>query len=254
MVLVLGNYCRVVRKSSNMQVMLNFLHLSVQVLIFHVFVQGALADLAVFECSSNLLAPEKAEAILTRIDTNYKTVVTYKAQFTQYSYLAALETSEISSGNMVFDKPGKMRWDYVEPSPQVFLLDGVNLWLYQPEQNQVLVDKFSSAFVSDLPVSFLLGLGSLRESFSIVRSCLADSGYVLQLSPIRARSDELSTLKLLVGKDLVVRGAAVSDIASNVTAFIFKEIVLNKEVAPNLFEKNWPDTVDLIDRRKEQLD
>jgi len=70
-----------------------------------------------------------------------------------------------SKGRMYFRKPGRMRWEYEGPEPQTIVADGTYLWIYQPEDRQVLRAPLEQAFQSQTPVSFLLGVARLGEDF-----------------------------------------------------------------------------------------
>ena len=56
------------------------------------------------------------------VDARYNHLHTLEAQFTEtYSGSGATRTE---SGTLLLKKPGRMRWDYTEPHPKMFLADG----------------------------------------------------------------------------------------------------------------------------------
>ena len=42
-----------------------------------------------------------------------------------------------ASGEVVFAKPGKMRWTYESPEPSLVVSDGATLWIYDPKAREV---------------------------------------------------------------------------------------------------------------------
>ena len=51
-----------------------------------------------------------------------------------------------SSGKFYFARPDRMRWDYLEGQRQVVVGDGNNVWIYQPDLEQVYRVDYGTAF------------------------------------------------------------------------------------------------------------
>ncbi len=71
-----------------------------------------------------------------------------------------------SSGTFAFARPGKFRWSYDKPHPQVIVGDGEKLWIYDPDLNQVIVKKLDGALGST-PAALLAGDDELENNFTI---------------------------------------------------------------------------------------
>ncbi|MFO0002307.1 MAG: LolA family protein, partial [bacterium] len=83
-----------------------------------------------------------------------------------------------------------MRWRYESPEIQEFGIAGSEVVLYQETDKQVIVDAASSVLLSDLPVSFLLGLGNLKRDFTLLESCKGEGGTILSVVPKDAKSQQ----------------------------------------------------------------
>ena len=213
-----------------------------------------------FECliAKDKLASAQAQDALAQVQVAYAAVSSLKASFQQESYLASLESSETSSGSVWFSKPGKMKWNYAEPDIQTFLVKDSTLWLYQKEENQVLIDEFRKVLISDLPVSFLMGLGNLKSDFSVVSACQNSEGLVFNLVPAKSneggskiKSDEgLKGFRLLVNPNTnLPKGAMVTDVGGNVTAITLDGLDPNPKVSDSVFSADFPKSADINDRR-----
>ena len=226
-------------------------------IIFPFLLPGILsAQTRAFDCGAGKdFSKEKGSETVTRVQSEYAKVSSLRAKFYQDSYLAALETSELSSGVVSFVKPGKMKWEYAEPEKQEFTIRDNTLWLYQIADNQVVIDDFSQVVISDLPVSFLMGIGNLKEDFLLTSSCQNSDGIVLELAPKKKGEEssgkgELQALRLLVSPaSFLPIGAKVIDVAGNVTAIILKEIEKSPSLSDSLFETIFPKGTDVSDRR-----
>ena len=60
----------------------------------------------------------------------------FRARFTQTLTSAAMGRKTSSSGEVMFKKPGRMRWDYEKPDKSSYVTDGGVLWLYEPDDKQ----------------------------------------------------------------------------------------------------------------------
>jgi outer membrane lipoprotein carrier protein len=123
--------------------------------------------------------------IAQRLQSRYDTTKNFRADFRQATTLAAMGQGDEAFGTVVFMKPGRMRWEFQTPQKQSIVADGTTLWIYQPEDHQVLKAPFNAAFVSTTPVSFLAGVGRIKDDFDVAadpRGCNAQRMY-LKLVP-----------------------------------------------------------------------
>ena len=207
------------------------------------------AEVKELKCGAGL-SPDAARAKVAAVEARYATVKSLSGKFQQYAFLEALNTSEQSEGDLIFAKPGKMKWSYKKPEPQVFTSDGTTLWLHQPMDNQVIIDNFKNAFSGDIPVSFLLGLGSLSKDFKVVKGCNGAAGIIVDLTP--TKSDEsLNKMRLLIDpKTNLPKGAEIVDVAGNKNTFILSSLVLDQEIPAASFKPTFPKNTDIIDHRQ----
>ena len=207
------------------------------------------AEVKELKCGAGL-SPEAARAKVAAVEARYSTVKSLSGKFQQYAFLEALNTSEQSEGDLIFAKPGKMKWSYKKPEPQVFTSDGATLWLHQPMDNQVIIDNFKNAFSGDIPVSFLLGLGSLSKDFTVVKGCSGAAGVIVDLTPTKT-DESLNKMRLLIDAQTnLPKGAEIVDVAGNKNTFILSSLVLDQEIPPASFKPTFPKNTDIIDHRQ----
>lgn len=111
-----------------------------------------------------LAARPPAAVVVGQLQKEYERTAAIKAKFAQT--LAGPTGKRQASGTVLLKKPGKMRWDYEKPEKKLFVADGTNLWVYEPEDEQAFKQSLSS---SQLPtqVSFLFGRGKLLDDFEV---------------------------------------------------------------------------------------
>jgi len=137
------------------------------------------------------LAADEAEidTILAGVEKRYN-VTGFTADFDQESILKAMAVTDTASGRLMVRQPGKMRWEYLVPDPQTIITDGNDLWVYRPEENQVLVGKAPALFGEGKGAGFLSNIKMVRESFQIsLMPNAAPEQYRLKLVPNRSTVD-----------------------------------------------------------------
>lgn len=215
-----------------------------------IIVHPALAQLRALSCDdSKKLTKSEGESFIEKSQNSYQVLSSLRGSFDQESYMAALDISEIASGKMWFERPGKMRWEYEYPRKQDFIVNNNTFWFYQPDQNQVLVNSIEKAFLSDVPVSFLLGVGSLKETFAFESGCINEDGVVLNLKK-KTGDENIKSFSLLVTPDQALpRGARIEDVGGNITSIVIRTPVLNRPFEKSIFEANFPSGTDVADQR-----
>ncbi len=189
-----------------------------------------------------------AEHIVDALQKNYDATVDFVADFRQQTDVKTLNRSLKAWGKLYFKRPGKMLWRYEEPKGQLVLTDGNSLYFLQPEQNQILKSPLKNAFRSDIPLSFLLGIGSLKKDFDAVLKATEESQYVLRLQPKRGDAGGFSEILLGVNRttfDIV--WASVRDAASNLTTIRFSDMRKGVGLKDSLFRLEIPDGVDIVE-------
>ncbi len=216
----------------------------------------AVAQVSAFECQKGgELSVAQGRELLAKVQGQYAGIEVLQGAFRQDSYVAALDESESSAGEMWFAKPGKMRWEYAKPRPQSVVVTQSTLWLYQPDKQQVLVDDIGNVLLSSLPISFMMGVGNLSRDFDLKGACQGPEGVILRLVPRKSKGDANDALEgfdLLVDKaQSLPKGAKISSLGGNTTAIIFNNL-LSQGVKqdPRRFVLDYPKGVDVMDRRQ----
>ncbi|MDT8422052.1 MAG: outer membrane lipoprotein carrier protein LolA [Desulfuromonadales bacterium] len=140
----------------------------------------------------------------------------YSADFFQESKIASLDRLQRANGRVevAFDyrqeqsvPDVKFRWQYDQPTTQEIVSDGKTLWVYLPENNQVIqsdIEMVNQARQND-PMTFLTGLGNLSRDFQIswaTPNMDIEGNYILELTPRRV-SSLISRLIIIVDRSAV---------------------------------------------------
>ncbi|MFP5417617.1 MAG: outer membrane lipoprotein chaperone LolA [Gammaproteobacteria bacterium] len=91
---------------------------------------------------------------------------TAEADFAQTVVDKAGRVSQQASGKMAFARPGRFRWDYARPYEQVIVGDGVKLWLYDVDLDQVTVKPLNEV-IAGTPAALLAGDTAIEKYFKL---------------------------------------------------------------------------------------
>ncbi len=205
-----------------------------------------------------------ADELAATVQAYYDSVRDFTADFEQTTraVLFGAAGGDLSQpparrGQVIFAKPGKMRWDYTAPEPSLMVSDGEILWLYSPilqEAQRLHVTEGSL----DGALQFLLGGGKLLESFKVSsdacpleaareedeakKAAASDGGKLdpaadtieLQLTPRQPASYERLGITVRVSTGEVV-ATRVVDLLGNETRIAFQKIRLNQDPPSDTF-------------------
>lgn len=202
--------------------------------------------------------PLSVADVVAKLQANYERITSYQANFSQQLRSSSFDriVSE-GKGNLYFKKPGKMCWHYNEPEEHFYITDGDIFWDYLPSEKQVLKIKLSEALITNIPRSFLFGMGKLDKEFEISfhskKEKELEEVYHLDLVPKDKSAREVfGTLELWVdAKDFLVREAKLTDPLGNINKLTFSEIKLNPKLDDKIFSFQPPQGVEVITSTKE---
>jgi len=119
-------------------------------------------------------AEERAEKVLKEVrevvkqlQARYEKTKDLQADFTQKTTIEGFERPITSSGKVYIKKPGRLRWNYLDPSVEDIYVNRDDIKVYVPEHKQVLVGKLTQMAASKDPLELLQGAAKLEESFDI---------------------------------------------------------------------------------------
>ena len=182
--------------------------------------------------AANAAAAASAPAAAT-VEKYLAGLATWSADFTQDIGDSSGRVLRSAAGKLYLQRPGKFRWDYSEPSEQLVLADGKQIWFYD-------------STLAATPASLLSGGGSVSSQFDI--TAMPPSGGLewFQLVPKRADTDfQLVRIGFDKGE---LASMFLADKLGQVTQLTFTHASRNAKFRPDLFSFTPPPGVDVIGR------
>lgn len=186
------------------------------------------------------------EKVLCGIEKRYLSSG-FSARFVQTSTIKIMDISDTAAGRIHVQPPGKMRWEYESPDPQLIISDGHHLWVYRPEDNQVMQGESPSFFGDGKGAGFLSDMSQVRDKFDVFLEKAEDpSLYLLKLIP-QTNTLELSLIYLFIKKENFTTVRIITYNAyGDETRMDFSNIQFNPDIDEGLFTFVVPDGTDIF--------
>jgi outer membrane lipoprotein carrier protein len=192
----------------------------------------------------------RPDAVVARVQSRYERTTRLQARFRQETRVPGFDQVQTGEGQVWILKPGMMRWDYTKPERQTIIANGDTLWIYLPEDHQVIRDRINHSLGTRTPALFLAGQARLTDLFTVVRMLPQGPGegglLELELAP---KGETIPYTEVHLGVDpssYLVKLVRVIDAAGNMTAMWFSDINTEAAVAPSLFQFQVPPGVEVM--------
>jgi outer membrane lipoprotein carrier protein len=154
------------------------------------------------------------------------------------------------SGTLLLKKPARMRWDYDQPHPKLFLTDGSMAWFYVPGEGQARRAPLKQLDDLRSPLRYLLGKTKLEkelDGLSVAADVapLNSGNVVLRGIPRGMRQRVEQTLLEVTPEGLITR-IVVEEVDDSVTEFRFLQQKENVEIPDHKFHFAPPAGVEVV--------
>jgi outer membrane lipoprotein carrier protein len=185
-----------------------------------------------------------ARSLLRRVEERQARTSDLVARFVQGYRSGMLGREIVERGVVSIKRPGRMRWEYKDPEPKLFVSDGRSFWFYVPADKQVIVREQDDQ--RSLAGRLLSGKGGLLDEFDAALAEPLEEGVLrLQLTP-RQSETELKRAFVDVEPSGRIRSILIEDLQGNRTRFRFENVRENAGLPDKLFHFELPPGVEVI--------
>lgn len=199
-------------------------------------------------------AHKEVREVVKRLQARYEKTKDLQADFTQKTTIEGFERPMTSSGKVYIKKPGRLRWNYLNPSNEDIYVDRDDVKVYVPEHKQVLVGKLTQMAASKAPLELLQGAAKLEESFNVEPTPGKGRGVggirLLTLVPKSQEGEAHRSLQKIVlevfPNTYFIRSLSLYEISGNVSNFEFSSLQSNVGLGNDLFIPKLPADVEVV--------
>ncbi|TDJ34173.1 MAG: outer membrane lipoprotein chaperone LolA [Gammaproteobacteria bacterium] len=179
------------------------------------------------------------------IDDFINNVHTMSGRFEQQLVDADGIVIDKSSGTIEFQKPGRFRWTYLEPYEQILVADGLNIWSYDVDLEQVTV-KAQAKVLASTPALLLGGAQDVLDDFEYIGSFAERDIVWVRLRP---KTTDNGFTKVELGfKEGKLSRMIFGDNLGQTTLIALFDLTVNESIDEQRFSFTPPDGVDVVGR------
>lgn len=194
--------------------------------------------------AQNALAQASVDEIGEKLVNDFLTdVITMQGRFEQSLIDAEGAVSEVSTGTLEIERPRRFRWIYSDPYEQWLVADGLNIWSYDVDLEQVTVKPQAKA-LSNTPALLLGGAKDALEQFRFEGSRAEGDAIWVRMHPIDEGSGfNRVELGFLNGE---LYRMVFYDNLEQTTLVALYDVVINEPVNADHFDFIVPADADLV--------
>ena len=201
---------------------------------------GALA------AQTSAVTPEEAVANLEKA---LKTARTLRADFEQLHYSMSVSEPLREKGELLFEKPDRMRWEYKSPQDKVFLYKEGVLETYLPEDKQLTRSPVAEEALKSDIFGIFLGTMSFRDAYAIESNPFpTDAARVRQVKLTPKTEGDYSHILLEIDETTwLLRRAIFLEWAGAKREFVFSRVRTGIRLPSGAFTLKVPPGTEVID-------
>ena len=199
-------------------------------------------------CASVLmfaLVPAQADqaASTQRLTGLLNQAETLTGRFSQLSLDGSGTQLQETSGELALKRPGQFRWHTDAPMEQLLVSDGKQVWLYDPDLEQVTIQQLDQR-LTHTPALLLSGdVSSISENFEVSHK---EAGDVVDFTLKPKAKDTLFDNLRLSFRGGVINDMQLIDSVGQRTNILFMGVKMNQPLKAYLFTLKSPEGADVI--------
>ena len=168
---------------------------------------------------------------------------TISGRFSQLTLDGSGTQLQETSGEMALKRPGQFRWHTDAPMEQLLVSNGEQIWLYDPDLEQVTIQKMDQR-LTHTPALLLSGdVSQIAESFEIT---LKEGGSVVDFILKPKAADSLFESLRLSFRNGVINDMQLIDNVGQRTNILFLGVKMNPPIPASQFTFEVPEGADVI--------
>ncbi len=196
----------------------------------------------------------KVRKVVKTLQSTYRNTKDLQADFTQQTHIEGFATPLSSRGRLYIKKPGRLRWDYREPTVEQIYVNKSRVQMYVPAHEQVLIGDLTKMTASRAPLRLLQGVAKLEEEFELARTTELQTGAgglpLVTLLPKTSTHEAVQNVAKIVlevqPKTYYIKTLHIHEISGNISTFEFSNLQANTGLKDDLFEFTVPPGVEVV--------
>jgi outer membrane lipoprotein carrier protein len=204
--------------------------------------------LTFFSC--NVAAQESSDVLFdffTRLEQSGKEINTIKVEFVQTIFFESTGEKQKIVGIVFLKKPNSIYIAQQTPQEQRIYINGKIITIYTPNERQVIIDTWKNSVDRDFSPASIVNFGSswreIKKTNNITLDGYDDNYVVIKIQSLKNKS---FNAKMYIAKTSMLPEKAVITSEGTKIELVFKNYILNPELAVATFNFKAPKNVEII--------
>lgn len=187
----------------------------------------------------NSLSLAKQREVIAKIDKSVAAMHTMQCQFRQSKTMKIMKRSITSNGVMYFEKPNKLRWQYVSPYSYTLIFNGNKAYMKSAKSTTTVDVNKNKMFkqIIDVVVNCVTGGNLSNNEYFKVAVCQSGKSFYANLTPQKKEMKQVySLITLYFNTSLtMVNKVVMKEKNGDTTTIDLSEIKTNVNVDDKVF-------------------
>lgn len=204
--------------------------------------------LTFFSC--NVVAQESSDVLFdffTRLEQSEKEIDTIKVEFVQTVFFESTGEKQKIVGTVFLKKPNRIYITQQTSQEQRIYINEKTIMIYTPNEKQVIIDTWKNSVDRDFSPASIVNFGSswreIKKTNSISLDEYDDNRIVIKIQSLKNNS---FNAKIYIAKTSMLTEKAVITSAGTKIELVFKNYIVNSELAVATFNFKAPNDVEII--------
>ncbi len=152
-----------------------------------------------------------------------------------------------TSGQFIFQRPGKFVWDTQKPYEQKLIADGKQLLMWDKDLNQLTIRSASQALAAS-PAAILFGESALDAQFELEDGGTKTDLQWVNLKPkVKPGQSDLPYTKIAIGMGAgLPKALELTDGFGSIVLVVFNQMQINPKIEPSRFQFKAPPGAEVL--------
>ena len=186
----------------------------------------------VFSQNGRALNESEKEAFAHRMDVYSQQIQTLQCDFVQEKTSTLLAEKAVAKGNLIYQSPSMLRWEYTDPTPYTLIINGNDAVLLDSEGKKLGNERLLKQ-LGGIVISMINGDGiTQNKMFSSVLFRMDSSHIRVVLSPLQKRlKDFYTNIELIIEADtMLANQITLEEISGDKMIIFLTNKVLNNDI------------------------
>jgi chaperone LolA len=183
----------------------------------------------------------------TKLEQSERKINTIKAEFVQTIFFESTGEKQKIVGTVLLKKPSSIYITQRTPQEQRIYINGKAITIYTPNERQVIIDTWKNSIDRDFSLAYIVNFGStwreIKKTNNITLDGYDDNRVIIKIQSLKNKS---FNAKIYITKTSMLPDKAVINSEGTKIEVVFKNYIVNPELAVGTFNFKSPNNVEII--------